>query len=290
MTIADMVRHGVIYTRSREEYSDYYHHYRDFWQNNLQSVGEISSDLEKSLLKLEGKYADFDSLYNEIINQIDVLSSIYSSCNSLLGREYLLKLKSMLYAYRQRYSLDGINFNALHFIHAKIKELQEKSFIDFPEMQHNETGAPQPHIEKPAEHADFISNFRWLTFERNNSWFLLPYDSVTVVDRRHATLHGSAQSHNASITFMNDKFPVIDLLAAATHTRYVEPLYYIIARYKTRSYCYAATHVGKRILSKKDFISAQMRPLGKTASTFRGAIRLFGRNHLCVTPGGETFQ
>ena len=74
---------------------------------------------------------------------------------------------------------------------------------------------------------------------------------------------------------MNDKFPVIDLLAAATHTRYVEPLYYIIARYKTRSYCYAATHVGKGFCQEGFHLRANA-AAGENSVNFRGAIRLSG--------------
>jgi hypothetical protein len=86
-----------------------YQHYRNFWQSNLQKIEEISDLIERSLFRLEKKYADFQSLYDAITDRIDLLTSIYSHYNSLLGLEYLLKLKAIMSDYRKRYTHEGIN-------------------------------------------------------------------------------------------------------------------------------------------------------------------------------------
>ena len=56
---------------------------------------EISSLIEKTLIRLEKKYIDFEESYEDLSGSIDLLLSIYSNYNSIRGAEYLLKLKGL---------------------------------------------------------------------------------------------------------------------------------------------------------------------------------------------------
>ena len=70
--------------------------YNDFWQNSYQRLDDITKSLERDFFDLEKRHFGSDSIYENIITKIDILSSIYSSLNNLHGREYLLKLKALM--------------------------------------------------------------------------------------------------------------------------------------------------------------------------------------------------
>ncbi len=113
-------------TAARDRIYEYEKH-REFWQNGLQLIEEVSASLESSLALLEKKYADFDSIYEEAMDRIDELAAIYSGINTIQGREYVLRLKALMREYRNRYSIEGINFNALYYLQARIRNCAIKA-------------------------------------------------------------------------------------------------------------------------------------------------------------------
>ena len=87
--------------KQEDNYYSKYQRYREFWQNNIQGIEDIIGIIEKQLFQLERQYSDFDSAYDEIVSQIDILSSIHSCFNTMSGKEYILKLKSLLKEYKK---------------------------------------------------------------------------------------------------------------------------------------------------------------------------------------------
>jgi len=261
-----------------ENYYSNYQKYREFWQNSLQGIDDITISLEKTLLFLETKYHDFDLIYSEILCQIDILSSIYSSNNNLLGKDYLLKLRSMLKNYKKRYTQDGINFNAIHYIHSRIVELRKKSFEQFPRFNHSiSLGFPTNEREIPF--TNYNQPFKWITFFRNGSWFITNYNEVKIIEFESIKTI-LRDEHNKLYIKIDDKIHHIkDMFFSSSGDEKKKLNFLIIIKQDNRIECYAATQIGKRILANNEFIAHLLKPY-KTISISPGKIRIFGKNHI----------
>lgn len=259
---------------------EFHKRYRDFWQNNLQAIEEISSSLERSLARLEKRYADFDTLYREIIEQIDVLASIYAHYESLAGREYLLRLRALLREYRFTHSHQGIDFNALFYMQSKVRDLRDRCFEDYPRIARTRplegTGSrPAPSAVSP--------RFKWITFERNGSWFITPYDDAEVISSREADQQ--PEMERTTIRFKGELLPVLDPFSAAARrlgTSGEPPAYLVILIIHGRKFCLAADSPGRRIMTRFDIVGNRLRPL--KAGIASGSLRLFGKRHLYLRP------
>jgi hypothetical protein len=256
-----------------------YEKHLEFWQNGLQAIEEISSSLETSLARLEKKYSDFETLYDQAMDGIDALAGIYAGVNTIQGREYVLRLKALMRDYRRRYTLEGINFNAIHFLHSRIRELRDQSFNDFPNLTH--TPAETVESVRP-ERRSIVVRYRWVTFERNGSWFILPYDTLNILELRKANLVGGGRKNRFSLRLDGVVLEVLDLLSSSMAEK-TRPSHIMVVGLGGEKFCYAATVPGKRILSRSDFIIEGLRGVRDTGLS-RGHIRLFGRKHLYIDP------
>ncbi|HSV96521.1 MAG TPA: hypothetical protein VLM75_06235 [Spirochaetota bacterium] len=265
---------------ARDRLAEYEKH-REFWQNGLQVVEEVSASLESSLALLEKKYADFDSLYNEAMDRIDTLAAIYAGVNTIQGREYVLRLKALMREYKNRYSLEGINFNALYFLHSKIKDLRNTSFSGFPSLDHSscdrDAGAAVTGQTITVKH-------RWVTFERNGSCFIVPYDRLEIIEYRKADLRNDPGMNGFSLHRDGAPLEVRDIFASTTSAK-TRPAFFVIVGLDGIPACYAASGIGKKILSRRDIISPALRNVSRGGLS-RGSLRLFGRNHLFIHPNG----
>ncbi len=243
--------------------------YREFWEGNLQKMEEISTRIEKTLLRLEKKYVDFEESYDELTGTIDLLLSIYGSYNNLQGAEYLLKLKACLVEYRRRHTHEGIRFNVLYYLHAKVKELRGGSLDGFPRLKHSLPEKTKP----PVEPGGFVPTHRWITFARHGAWFILPYNGVELVTREQAMLVDEVPGGRQYLARGDVTYPVIDSILPRESDRGEPPACYII----TGGSCYAASSPGRRILARRDVIRGRLRGYAMSGGKY---IRLFGKNHV----------
>jgi hypothetical protein len=154
--------------------------YTLFWQDNIQKLDEIGKNLDALLEGLELEYSQFEPIYRKIEEDINVLSSIYSSFNSIGGRRYVMKLRAVLTEYRKRYTREGIDFDMMHFLLSRISQLRDESLSLFPALRHSEA-RPTP---GPSAGDSGKRPFRWITFRRNGSCFMAPYSNVETVSAR----------------------------------------------------------------------------------------------------------
>ncbi len=256
-----------------------YEKHLEFWQNGLQVIEEISSSLETSLGMLEKKYSDFETLYDQAMDRIDALAGIYAGVNTIQGREYVLRLKALMRDYRRRYTLEGINFNAIHFLHSRIRELRDRSFSDFPNLTHT----PAVAVESvPPERPSIVVRFKWVTFERNGSWFILPYDTLNILEFRKANLVPGGRQNRFLLRLEGVDLEVLDLLSSSMVEK-TRPPHIVVVGLGDEKYCYAASVPGKRILSRRDCIIDGLKNV-RNNGYFRGHIRLFGQKHLYIDP------
>jgi hypothetical protein len=253
--------------------------YQLFWQHNLQKLEEINNRIEKTLLALEKKYIDFNTVYNQLHSEIDVLMAIYSSFNNLLGLEYLLKLKSLLNDYRKRYTHESIRFNVLFFLHSKIKELRDESFSRFPELTHANKASSS---EKKPQRIPIELPFKWITFMRNESWFITPFDEISLL--KVEDVYDTLREHdgNCNIEVSGKRMNVIDLMSKFRRENPERTNYFVLVKKGEITLCYAAYRIGKRLLSKHNIIANKLIKY-RTLPAHSGHIRIFGKNHIYLS-------
>ena len=253
--------------------------YQLFWQHNLQKLEEINIRIEKTLLALEKKYIDFNTVYNQLHSEIDVLMSIYSSFNNLLGLEYLLKLKSLLNDYRKRYTHESIRFNVLFFLHSKIKELRDESFSRFPELTHTNKAFSS---EREAHAITIELPFKWITFMRNESWFITSFDEISLI--KFEDVYDTIQEHggDCSIEVSGKRMNIIDLMSKFRKDNQERTNYYVLVKKGQITRCYAAYSIGKRLYAKHDIIEKKLIKY-RTLPAHSGHMRIFGKNHIYIS-------
>jgi hypothetical protein len=257
-----------------------YRDYGELWNYNLQKIEQIHQRVEESIRELENNYAVFESRYADLDHQLDILSSIYAGYNTIAGLEDIMKLKAVLRTYRKLYTREGMDFDLVHSLMVKIADARSVAFESFPALSHESPGAA-PVRHEPARIDYSGKKFKWITFERNRSWFIVPYQDMVI--RR------------------NTGFPIIsveepDILNVEMDKRIIRardifirsleepdaPDYFILIDQERKNL--TAGRLGREIFSDHDFISPMIKPYKKaTANTLSpGRVRLFGRNHLVL--------
>jgi hypothetical protein len=260
--------------------------YNDFWQNSLQRLEGITKNLEQNFYKLEKQYYDFDKYYRDIITEINILSSIYSSHNNLKGREYILKLKAVLSHYRKKYSHESINFKIIHFLNSKINKLREFSIEEFPKMDHSYTVYEDFSKDKTKEDINIkrynelrnSSKYKWLTFQRNGSWFITQYSKFQIIRQDEYQLLENNDSV-IKIKHNNDVIPVIDFFSKFSRSRKEPVKIFLIIKSGNELKYFAVNKLGKIIMADTDFISTNLKGFEKNKISL-GRFRIFGKNHI----------
>jgi hypothetical protein len=254
--------------------------YREYWQDGLQAIEEIGSTLESGLARLEKGYLDFDALYLEVLQHVEALSSIYSSSNALMGKEYILRLKAMLYDYRRRYSYEGINFNALQYAVSTARELRDRSVRDYPRLEHLPRESPQTAASPYIPFGFNEARYRWVTFQRNGFWFIVPCEEADRVRSPAAEL--TAGSDGGLIVKIGERaLAVTDLLRRTSPSGSKIPSEFLVVRRGVTTLCFAADRAGCRIGARSDLITPMLTPM-KNPRVAAGSLRLFGNRHLYV--------
>ena len=156
-----------------------YRDYGDLWNFNLQKIEQIHQRVEESIRDLESSYAGFEARYADLDHQLGILSSIYAGYNTIAGLEDVMKLKALLRTYRERYTREGMDFDLVHSLMARIADARSASFESFPALSHDGTVVASGHPDNVLK--DYSGKkFKWITFERNRSWFIVPYRSIEI--------------------------------------------------------------------------------------------------------------
>lgn len=254
--------------------------YRELWNFNLQKMERVQGAVEKSLAALEKKYAEFEPLYDEIIGQLDILCSIYSGFNTVDGGEDLLRLRSLLESYRKQYTREGLDFNLVQRLLGKISDSRNASFEDFPALAHKDAPTVVEGIEDHTEELA-LRKHRWITFERNRSWFIAPFRSIEIIPHPPFTILGVEGPDILRVRIGSEVVGIRDLLARSLDEP-VPPRFLLLLDNGEQNY--AANRIGKRIFADHDFISPLVRPFKNAPPNplSPGRVRLFGKNHILI--------
>jgi hypothetical protein len=257
-----------------------YKDYRDLWNYNLQKIEQIGHIVEESIHELESNHAGFEAMYAGIMRQLDILSSIYSVYNTLDGAEEVMRLKAVLGKYAASCTREGLDFNLVHNLLIKIADARNASFENYPALSHHEPRGP--FISRRAKiNVEAGHHHRWISFRRNNSWFIAPFSSVGIrVNERYPVISAEEPDY-LNIDIHGTIFKIKDIFIKSLQTP-IEPRYFIFLDRGKKNY--AADEIGKRIYAVNDFIAPRIRPFKKlTAHPLSpGRIRLFGKNHIVL--------
>ncbi len=267
----------------KEKESFTYIDYSQFWDLALQKLEEIQVKLDRDLLGLEKKYEEFEGIYSLIEEEVNTLSSIYSSLNTVGGNNYLLKLKSVIKKYKKRYTREGINFNLINYLIMKITEYRNRSFDDFPALVHS--GPVTGHKKKKAMPGGMVLEphrpFKWITFNRNGSWFIAGFTDIEFTKGDEGEIISQESRDTFQVKIKDKTILVRDIFSTYSKIR-GNPGFFIILDRGNRAY--AADKIGDRIYARKDFISPEIKPFpGSGVNPLSpGRFRILGRNHIVL--------
>ncbi len=253
--------------------------YSEFWNRNLQQIEDIKQSLILSINRLEKNQPDFEFLYDEIIAKINLLSSIYSSLNEVKGGDYVLKLKALMTEYKKNYNNGKIDFNIISFIIDKISAVTEESIENFPAIQHKLDSNP-PIVKITIDPEKEIKH-KWLTFEKNGSWFILKYNDIKILKNSESIIEKDIGGGSLEISYGNEIY-ICKNIFPNLNSPEEKNNYYIIPDSGRKNF--SATRTGKRIYSKNDFISSKIKKFRKsgTSGLSPGRVKLFGKSHIVL--------
>lgn len=257
-----------------------YMDYQKFWNANLQKIEQLQQHVETSLNALEANYADFEHFYAGIMRQLDIFSSIYSGYNTLRGSEEVMRLKSLLESYRKRYTRESMDFNLINRLMIKICDERNLSFENFPVLSHAD--APITADQAAAKGADYsLKKYRWITFERNRSWFIARYLNAYSITNDNFAVRPLEDPEYYAVDTGTGVLRVRDIFSGPRQNAH-KPRFYIILDDGTRNY--AAGSLGRRIFAEHDFVTPLVTPFRNVpwSSLSPGRVRLFGINHLVL--------
>ncbi len=271
-----------------------YSAYGEIWSYNLQRLDELQEELTRRLKDLEERYRGFDSCYAGIHSIMEVICSLYASNNTLEGKKEVLALMSVIESYRGRYTGSGFDFKLISDLLSKIESLRESSYEDFPILHHEidsvfedsvPSDTPIVSTDVPAGGLDpssVSSNrpYRWITFQRNGSYFITRYATVDVISFSTVTAEDTGIKNRIMIRAGDTSYEAIDCMAVPGRTPEEVNCCVIVDGLMT----YAAYSIGKKIFAKKNFISPLVRPFKTVGESmlYAGRVRLFGKNHIVL--------
>ncbi|HNW29544.1 MAG TPA: hypothetical protein PKN50_13790 [Spirochaetota bacterium] len=265
-------------TESDNKETGAYKDYGELWNYNLQKIETIQSEIEKSIHDLENKYVDFETAYAAITSQMEVLSSIYSGYNTVHGAESVMRLRAVLESYRKRYTRESLDFNLVYSLLIKIADMRSASFEDFPRLPHDEVPVAVTEGEITERDCSRMPH-KWITFERNRSWFIAPFSAITIVKSSSFSIESVEEPDYLTIDINGRNVKVKDIFVKSLYHA-GSPRCVIMLDGAARNY--AADRIGRRIYAARDIIRPMVKPFRTVRShpLSPGRLRLFGKNHL----------
>jgi hypothetical protein len=256
--------------------------YSEFWRVSMEKIEDIQSKLNVAVKELEKKYSGFDKIYDLIEEELNTLSSIYSSYNSIHGGSHIMKLNTLIREYKRRYTRDGIDFDLIHFLLRKIGELRDRSVEDFPLLQHREDVKGEPVYREVEEKKEYLhSPYKWITYEKNRSWFISQFSELLIVNEGDTEEKVHIDDEHIRFRYRNGTYTAFDHFGSTT-TDTTETKFYIIIDNGEK--VYAASTAGKRLYAKKDLMKGKVEPFRYPHLTklYSGYVRVFGKRHILV--------
>ncbi len=259
--------------------------YSEFWRVSMEKIEEIQGKLHSAVKELEIKYSGFDEIYDLIEEELNTLSSIYSSYNSIHGGGHVMKLNTLIREYRRHYTGEGIDFDLIHFLLRKIGELRDRSVEDFPLLRHRNEPKGEPVYREAKEKKEYRDRpYKWITYEKNRSWFISPFSDLLIINKEDTEKEVRTDNEHSRFTYRNGTYTAFDHFGSTT-TDATQTKFYIIIDNGEK--VYSASSVGRKLYAKNDMMKRKVEPFRHPHSTklYSGYVRVFGKRHILVIGG-----
>ncbi len=253
-------------------------HYSEFKSENLRILNEVRvrlDDLTDKLLELTEKQREE---LKEAADSIDAINSIYSNFNN---PPETVDVRALLHVAEE---LDRSSFQgreSLTSLRLLIKKIYDSISISMDDEYPFKGSAAAGEIASDKDSFDPASKkFKWITFQRNKSWFITDFNTMEVVKSEELEAEFDKNRIITAFKIGSKKIFLNDAMIPSPDL-YSSPYYVIIIDSGKRAY--AADLKGREIYSSKDLFSDftdQSVQLKK--GCYRGWLRLFGRNHIYI--------
>jgi len=253
--------------------------YKSFRDSNISTISKTNIAID---FLISGIESDQNSLINkiEIIDKsIEELRSIYLSFHSMAGSETLIRLRTLMQHYRADAEKNKTRIAASHFLIKKIQSLLEnKEYTDSePFRTEREYIQEIESDQQQREKSEPSGKFKWITFSRNNSWFISRFRNLEIVEVIKIFNSDAGKTRITLEIPDGEKIEALDLMRGPRFPTIPG----IGIRLTPEGEFYAADMKGKEIYASEDFISPMITKLDKSSNPlYTGRVRLFGLNHL----------
>ena len=256
--------------------------YNSFKENNLSLISELNRAIDLLLKEIADDQNNLIDKIEDINNKIIELRSIFFSFHSMAGSEKLIRLKELINFYRYDSEKNKSRIAAADFLVRKIGELllkhDHENYEPFRTTGNISDIYENKMIPINDEGSRVNSRYKWITFSRNNSWFISRFTELKIIEVKEFHPHSTINSKITLETPDNEKIDAVDLMRG-TETA-TKPL--IGIRLNHNSNFFAADSKGKEIYASKDFITPMKIRLDINNPLYSGRVRLFGKNHLSL--------
>lgn len=255
--------------------------YAEFTGLNEKFLYDLTSTLKDIINDLNSRNSVTDELFTKLAETIEICNAVFRSFSSHDGLELVLRLKAIADLYRK--NLD-CNTNLTVIAGHILKKLDRFNSTFYHEATSDEIIKPAlPDTAFDEIHdkgKDLV--FKWITFERNGSFFLTQFKSIEITDYSSYLIHHDHEESHF-VEFNGRNYPLIDLMKPhVSEFKTPSKLVFI-----DNSSFYAADHTGREIHGSYDMITPISEPLEVSGSYLSGRVRLFGRRYLVIKPFGS---
>lgn len=245
-------------------------YYTEFWQENLQSIEDISSEVINLLRNLRKKNLTIAELDDSIESKINLLISIYSSYNTLKGREYALKMKSVYNEYKSIREKQTAYLNTFDFLLEKTQNFRNESLKEFPQLFHDEKLQNSNKIINNKKVDESKYDFKWVCFCRNGSSFTAKYDNIKVLKSDQVNLI----DENKKLSYNDVEYNIIDLFHTSLFSHNDIAPFFII---RNNSDCFAVDSIEKKYMASSNILINDVENYEFNNRFASGYIKLNGR-------------
>lgn len=245
--------------------------YSQFITENREILSGLNNQIIELITKATEQNKSLDSLAEELIRLTEISSAMHLQYKTTRAEEETFKLKSVIKKIKNNIKADSIHLETAFYLAQKTETLISSTFTELdPVVQKSDI-----HIEQPVPKAEDL-NYKWFTFRRNGSWFIVPFSRINIIQGDAAdTIKTDSIPY---IRINNVKYKLIDLMSPPSEYK-TDPSYYI--QFDSDDYVYASDINGRELRASADMVSPMIKPIKDHAGgIFRGRVRLFGINYL----------
>ncbi len=249
--------------------------YSQFIKENRIILSDINNQVTGLLQKTCENNSMLISLIEELLKLAEVSATIHNQYKNSTGDEEIYQLKSLLLNLKKNTMADSIYLETADYLVKKIDTLIAKSFteLDLTEKARVESRESNKlDLKKPEPEL----KYKWFTFSRNNSWFIIPFSEVNIIE---ITSEYMSQTDGAYFFMLDDtNKKIIDLMAQSPE-KSIPPRF--ILQFNSTDRYFASDQNGREIYASSDIVSPLIKPLDRhRAAGYRGRVRIFGTKYL----------